>query len=250
MANKRMINLKLVDTDLFLGMPMSARLLYYDFLVRADDEGFIASPKKIMKAIGASPDDLNILVTRHFIIPFESGVCVVSQWYLHNYIRSDRFNPTIYQDEKSSLILENKVYKKVDNSLGMTNDIPLVDKMDTQIKLDKINNNSSSNNIEVDEQNKTIFQIIEEEFGRTLSPMEYETIKSWNYQIDILKRAVKEASLSNNYSIKYIDKIIFNWKKANIKSIQDVEVYLKRFRDRKENRANQLETSSADYEEL
>ena len=49
MAVKRMMNTNIINTDEFLSMPMSARLLYYDFCMRGDDDGFIDSPQKIMK---------------------------------------------------------------------------------------------------------------------------------------------------------------------------------------------------------
>jgi hypothetical protein len=107
-----MISIKVVDTDMFLEMPMSARLLYYDLNVRADDDGFVGSPNKITKMIGASNDDLKILVAKHFIIPFQSGICVISDWKVHNTIKSDRYRPTQYLVEKSQLTLnDNKSYE-------------------------------------------------------------------------------------------------------------------------------------------
>lgn len=105
MATKRMFSLKIVDSDLFLDMPMSARLLYYDLCMRADDEGFVGNPRKIMRITGASNDDMNILINKKFVIYCDSGIVVVKQWYINNYIRSDRFQPTMYQEEKSQLEL-------------------------------------------------------------------------------------------------------------------------------------------------
>jgi hypothetical protein len=103
MAERRMISKRIVDTDLFLDMPATTRLLYYDLLIRADDDGFVGSPKKITKVVGASEDDLKVLTMKQFIIPFESGVCVIKDWKIHNYIRQDRAHETQYTKEKRLL---------------------------------------------------------------------------------------------------------------------------------------------------
>ena len=101
----------IIDSDAFLDMPTSARLLYYDLGMRADDDGFVNSPKKIMRVTGASLDDMNILIAKKFIIPFESGIVVIKHWRIHNYIRKDTYNETTYLDEKKLLTLdENKAY--------------------------------------------------------------------------------------------------------------------------------------------
>ncbi len=103
MAERRMFAKTIIDSDAFLDMPMSARLLYYDLAMRADDDGFINSPKKIMRFVGASIDDLNILAIRKFIIPFDNGVVVIKHWRIHNYIRKDTYKETAYTSEKSLL---------------------------------------------------------------------------------------------------------------------------------------------------
>ena len=107
----------IIDSDAFLDMPVTARLLYYDLAMRADDDGFVNSPKKIMRMIGASQDDLTILGLRKFIIPFETGIVVIKHWKIHNYIQNDRYRPTIYQEEKAMLdVKENKEYSIVNGS--------------------------------------------------------------------------------------------------------------------------------------
>lgn len=111
MAEKRMFTKKIIDSDAFLDMPATSRLLYYDLNMRADDDGFVNSPKRICALTGASEDDLNILVAKNFVIPFPTGVLVIKHWWLHNYISKDRYHETAYTDEKSQLTLkENKVY--------------------------------------------------------------------------------------------------------------------------------------------
>lgn len=111
MAQKRMFSLNVVDTDKFLEMPISSRLLYYELGMRADDDGFIDNWKKILMFTGLKEDDMKVLISKQFVIPFESGVIVIRHWRLNNYLQNDRTKPTIYQDELKQLNLdENNVY--------------------------------------------------------------------------------------------------------------------------------------------
>lgn len=111
MAERRMFAKTIIDSDAFLDMPVTARLLYYDLAMRADDDGFINSPRKIMRIIGASQDDLTLLIAKKFIIPFECGVVVIKHWRIHNYIRKDMYHETKYKEEKELLALdENNAY--------------------------------------------------------------------------------------------------------------------------------------------
>lgn len=111
MAERRMFAKTIIDSDAFIDMPVTARLLYYDLAMRADDDGFVNSPKKIMRMIGASQDDLSILIMRKFIIPFDSGIVVIKHWRIHNYIRKDMYHETKYKEEKETLSLdENNAY--------------------------------------------------------------------------------------------------------------------------------------------
>lgn len=105
MAERRMFSKRIIDTDTFLDMPLSTRLLYYDLSMRADDDGFIASPRRIARMIGCTEDDIKLLIAKRFIIPFDSGVCVIKDWRVHNYIRNDRYRETQYTDEKRQLML-------------------------------------------------------------------------------------------------------------------------------------------------
>ena len=129
MAERRMFAKTIIDSDSFLDMPMSTQALYFHLSMRADDDGFINNPKKIQRMIGATEDDLKLLIAKNFIIVFESGVIVIKHWKIHNYIRNDRYKPTVYQEEKELLNLkENGVY-----TLGIPNGY----QMDTQVRLGK-----------------------------------------------------------------------------------------------------------------
>ena len=122
MARRRMFSLDVVDTDAFLDLPSSSQALYFHLGMRADDDGFVSSPKRITATVSASPDDLKLLAAKGFIIPFESGVCVIRDWKVNNQIRPDRYKPTLYTEEKNKLpaLIESGM------TLGIPNDIPAV----------------------------------------------------------------------------------------------------------------------------
>ena len=114
MAERRMFAKTIIDSDAFLDMPLSTQALYFHLSMRADDEGFINNPKKIQRMIGASDDDMKVLIAKSFIIPFESGIVVIKHWKIHNYIRGDRIKHTVYSEERQLLdIKDNGAYTYV-----------------------------------------------------------------------------------------------------------------------------------------
>lgn len=145
MAERRMFAKTIIDSDAFLDMPLSSQALYFHLSMRADDDGFVNNPKKIQRMIGAADDDLKLLAVKRFVIPFETGVCVIKHWRIHNFIRSDRYKETVYQEEKSQLVTkDNKSYTlRQEDEIqplpepGMSCGIPMVDNRDTQVRLCK-----------------------------------------------------------------------------------------------------------------
>jgi hypothetical protein len=123
-----MFSLDVVDTDDFIDMPTSARELYYSLGMRADDDGFI-TPKRVMRMVGASEDDLKVLVAKGYVIPFESGVVVVRHWPVNNYIQKDRYTKTKYQTELDMLGTDNAGAYKLASGVAVT---PVVNAMDTE----------------------------------------------------------------------------------------------------------------------
>jgi len=121
MAERRMFTTKIVDSDAFLDMPLSAQALYFHLNMRADDDGFVNNPRKIQRMIGASEDDLKLLIAKRFVLTFESGVVVIKHWRMHNLLRKDRYHPTQYQEEMQTLCLkDNQAYTEADNALATT----------------------------------------------------------------------------------------------------------------------------------
>ena len=114
----------IVLSDAFLDMPLSARCLYFTLGMLADDDGFVNSPKSIMRQAGAAMDDLNILMAKKFVLAFESGVIVIKHWRINNYLRSDRYNETKYIEEKELLTVD----KNGTYHVGIPTGIPSIEK--------------------------------------------------------------------------------------------------------------------------
>lgn len=133
MAQRRMFSLKIVDTDDFLDMSPTTQNLYFHLAMRADDDGFVNSPKKIMKIVNSPDDDLKVLITKQFIIPFKSGVIVIKHWKENNYIQADRYHKTIYREEMAQLKEDENGIYHLD-----TKCIQDVSIMDTQVRLGKV----------------------------------------------------------------------------------------------------------------
>lgn len=134
MAKRRMFSLDVVDTDTFLDMPASTQALYFHLGMRADDDGFVASPRKITTMVNCSNDDLKLLLSKGFIIPFDSGVCLVRDWKINNNIRTDRYKPTQYLTERNTVeTTENGAYILS----GIPNDNQMSYQRYTQVRLGK-----------------------------------------------------------------------------------------------------------------
>lgn len=205
MAERRMFAKTIIDSDAFLDMPLSTQALYFHLSMRADDEGFINNPKKIQRMVGSSEDDLKLLTAKRFILAFDSGVIVIKHWKLHNYIRSDRFKPTMYLEEKSQLITkENKAY-----SVGMTVGIPEADHLDTQVRLGKVRLGKDSKDIlsSSDEQDDVPYKEI-------IDYLNLKTSKSYKHSTSKTKSLIK-ARWSEGFRVddfkKVIDNKCFEW---------------------------------------
>lgn len=223
MAKRRMFSLDIIDTDLFMEMPQSSRLLYYELCMRADDDGFVSSPKKIMKMVGCNEDDFRVLTTKQFIIPFDTGIVVIKHWKIHNYIQKDRYKETIYLDEKNELYQEkNGTYTKCIQD-GYTGK----DRLELgKVSIGKV---SQGNNDHDDD----LFDFIQNNFGRMLRPAEIEEITKWDDN-EVTRHAIKQAVLNGAYSTNYINTILDSYKAKNITTVVEAQKADKKFRERKE----------------
>lgn len=111
MAKRRMFANDVLESGAFLEMPATTQMLYVHLNMHADDDGFISNPKQIMKMVDASIEDLEMLLSRRFLLRFDSGIVVIKHWLINNNIRNDRRKDTVYTVEKSQLFVkENKAY--------------------------------------------------------------------------------------------------------------------------------------------
>ena len=193
-------------------------------------DGNIVIPRYLFKNISKFNIDLDVFV---FLM------------YLYSYGNNIEFNPSKFSedlniDNKKILkyieVLSDKKYINVEvrsNDKGIKEDILNLDGFYNKIKsfvIEEVNNKNSDSS--------SIFEDIEKEFGRTLSPTEYEIIKAWldnNISEDIIREALKEAVFSGVSNLRYIDKILFEWNKLGIKSREDVETNRVKHKSKEDN---------------
>lgn len=160
----------IIKSDQFLDMPSTTQNLYFHMLLDADDDGFINSPKSLMRVIGAKDDDMKLLIAKQFIIPFDTGVIVIKHWKIHNYIRKDRYNPNEQLlNEREQLRLNDKnEYEVTTNCMQSVNrmtttGIPMVTTGKDRIGKDSIGKDSIDIlcHVSHDDVDKSHFEIIE-----------------------------------------------------------------------------------------
>lgn len=134
MAERRMFSKAIIDSDMFLEMPLSTQALYFHLSMQADDDGFLNNARKVQRIIGASDDDLKLLILKGFVISFEGGIVVVKHWRMNNYIRKDRYTPTIYQEEYAMLEIKDNGLYTLPATVGIPND----NHCETQVSIGKV----------------------------------------------------------------------------------------------------------------
>jgi len=132
-----MISKKIINTDVFSDMPVSSQLLYFHLVMNADDEGFVGSPKSLMRMLGAcTEDDLKILFAKRYVLGFETGIVVIKHWLIHNTIQKDRLVETTYKKEKDTLKLnEYSAYTECNQNVNKV--LPKCTHRLDKIRLDK-----------------------------------------------------------------------------------------------------------------
>lgn len=110
MAQKRMFDKRVVESDRFTDLPNSSKALYFMAGMSADDKGFF-QPRRLQKMCGFSDDDYKILLAKGFLITFPSGVMVITDWNKNNWLDSRRITETEYVDELNMLKLINEKYE-------------------------------------------------------------------------------------------------------------------------------------------
>ena len=176
--------------------------------------------------------------------------------YLYNLGNKFIFDPSKFADDLNLDIkdimnyigaLSDKHFIRVEvmkNDKGLMEEMVLMDDFYSKLSLitmDEINNASSTDS-------SNIYEVIEKEFGRTLSPMEYEIIRAWldnGMSEELIQEAIKEATYNGVSNLRYIDKILYEWGKNGIKTVSDVVDNRK-----KRAKAREKETSDVDIDEI
>lgn len=241
MAKKRMFSLDVIDTDTFIEMPISSRLLYYELGMRADDDGFVDNWKKIMAFTGLKEDDLKILITKKYVIPFDSGVIVIRHWRMNNYLQSDRKKATIYKEELNNLHLDNNNVYNLDTDCIHS----IVECSIDEYSIDKC---SSCNDTIVNNSNnvptatrETVFEYWEKNIG-TIPSSIVEKIKEWQKEFsdEVLKYAIDKCCEKNIRNYSYFNGILKQWKDKKFETVADCKNEFQEY----QNRRNQCRTKS------
>lgn len=209
MAQRRMFSKKIVETDFFMEMSPTAKLLYFYLNMSADDDGFVGNPKTIKLISGATDDDLKILIAKQFIIPFDSGVIVIKDWKIHNYIRNDRYNETQYLEEKKQLVIaENGTYSKV----GIPDVIPTVSTGKDRLGKDRL---GKSNNTMSDKSDDVI------PYSEILDYLNKKTSRSFR-NVEANKKLIR-TRWNEGYKLEdfkaVIDNMVINWSGKNFNGV-------------------------------
>jgi uncharacterized phage protein (TIGR02220 family) len=214
MAQRRMFSKKIVETDFFMEMSPTAKLLYFYLNMSADDDGFVGNPKTIKLISGATDDDLKILIAKQFIIPFDSGVIVIKDWKIHNYIQNDRYNKTQYIKEKGQLrVEENGTYEKMYPEC-----IQNVSSLDTQVRLGKVRlgkSKSKDKNTMSDKSDDVI------PYSEILNYLNKKTNRSFR-NVEANKKLIK-SRWNEGYKLDdfktVIDNMVVNWSGKNFNGV-------------------------------
>lgn len=221
MANKRMFSIDVVDTDRFLEMPVSTQALYFHFGMRADDDGFVSSPKKIIKIASCTNDDLRVLISKGYVIPFDSGVVVITDWKINNLVKNDRYKPTRYQEEFKQLGIKDGSYVMEEPVLSDGTQMePDWNQSGTQEEPQvRLGKDSIDKNKYIVEQSPTEYP-----FRAVIEYLNERSGKSYRYSGKATKRHIK-ARFEEGFSLEDFKRVI-DWKVAEWLGT-DMEKYLR-----------------------
>ena len=220
MAERRMFAKTIVLSDSFLDMPMSARCLYFTMGMLADDDGFVGSPKAIMRQCGATDDDMRILLAKKYVLGFESGIIVIKHWRMNNYLQNDRHKTTTYLDELATLSIDEKgAYTNKNNAC-------IQNVYTGKVSIDKYSIDNKEDNIGTE---KNVFDVYQEEIG-TLSTRQFEKLNNYLDQlnIELIIEAINRTADANVKSFKYFETIVKDWINKGYKTIGDIKEHKKK----------------------
>lgn len=125
-------------------------------------------------------------------------------------------------------------FKVIDNDKGIKEEYLSLENFYSKVSLLLMDNKEDKK-----EEQVNVFSMIEQEFGKTLSPMEYEIIKAWlesNKSVELISCALKESVMNGVPNLRYMDKVLYEWEKKGIKTKEDVESHISNRRKKEENK--------------
>lgn len=241
-ANRRMFSRDVVMTDDFLDLPPTTKALYFFLNLEADDDGFVGNPKTIMRLVGTTKEDMKLLIEGNYVLLFNSGVVVITDWTEHNSIRKDRKKPTRFAEEMQQIALvEGNKYQwlsdvqPTDNQLTtkcQTNGCIGEDRIgEDRIGEDRVGEDRVG---EVREEKQptpatpfnqdfaNLYKSFEQETGKALSPLQMEDLQYMleDFNADVILEALKEAVNQGKANFAYIKAILNRWKQDNLMTVE------------------------------
>jgi DnaD/phage-associated family protein len=229
-----MISKTVTQTHRFLRLPLEAQALYFHLIQNCDDDGVVeAFP--ILRMIGASEDNLGLLVVKRFVKPLnEEMVYFVVDFHEQNTVRKDRYTPSVYKD-----LLEQNAENLITDSDDTTGK-PLVNQTETTGKPNISKDNISKGKVskgsskETQEEKTTtttapifsqefinLYQSFEQESGRPLSAIQQQELGYMldDFNADLIYEALKEAVNQGKVNFAYIKAILTRWKQDNLLTV-------------------------------
>ena len=228
MADKRMMSKSVIDTDVFLDMPTSTQCLYFQLLLRADDDGFLKNAKTIMRTVGASQDDMKLLIAKQYLILFDSGTIVIKHWRIHNYIKKDRYKPTDCEEARLIDVNDKGEYILLEPTCiqnGTTAEPTCIQngtsgKVRLEIELGKSKGSvnkkiKKESALPAEVKRRKLFISYQEKIKPISGSVEGDRLSSLldDYGLDLCLKAIDRAVLRKRRSLRYISGILRSWQK-------------------------------------
>jgi phage replication protein len=228
-----MFSRDVVMTDDFLDLPPTTKALYFFLNLEADDDGFVGNPKTIMRLVGTTKEDMKLLIEGNYVLLFNSGVVVITDWIEHNSIRKDRKKPTRFTEEMQQIALvEGNKYQWLSDVQPTDNQLTTKCQTNGCIGEDRIGEGrrGEGRRGEVREEKQptttpplnqdlvNLYQSFEAEIGRPLSPLQTQDLQYMleDFNADVILEALKEAVSQGKANFAYIKAILNRWKQDNL----------------------------------
>lgn len=236
-ANRRMFSRDVVMTDDFLDLPPTTKALYFFLNLEADDDGFVGNPKTIMRLVGTTKEDMKLLIEGNYVLLFNSGVVVITDWTEHNSIRKDRKKPTRFTEEMQQIALvEGNKYQWLSDVQPTDNQLTTKCQTNGCIGEDRIGEDriGEDRGVEVREEKQptpttpfnqdfaNLYKSFEQETGKALSPLQMEDLQYMldEFNADVILEALKEAVSQGKANFAYIKAILNRWKQDNLMTVE------------------------------